>query len=98
MDLAKSTGDQAAPLAGAAAKDIKDVASKAIEAAKTGDLSAIKKLGEGITETLAENGDKVLKYAGAAAITKLLEPLAKDGLSFASIGTLLSNLWKLFTK
>jgi hypothetical protein len=66
---------------------------KLLEAAKTGDLSGVKKLAEGVRETIAANGDKVLEYTGAAALSKMLEPIQKEW--FAGIGAALSNLWKL---
>jgi hypothetical protein len=91
--LAETVGGTITPLAGATVTEIKWAAGKAIEAAKAGDLSEVKKLAEGVRETIATNGDKVLEYTGAAALSKVFEPIQKEG--FMGIGTVLSNLWKL---
>jgi hypothetical protein len=77
-EFATQAGDKIAPIAVATAKEVKNMAGKAVEAAKTGDLSEVKKLADGVRETISANGDKVLEYTGAAAITKLFEPFQKE--------------------
>lgn len=77
----------------AVAEKAKDIGGKAVEAIKSGNPDEVKKLAQGMKESVNAAGQKVMEFTGAAAMEKLLEPI-KDGFNLMGIIEIIKNFFK----
>ncbi len=72
-----------------------EIGGQVVEAARTGNVTELKKLAADVEETVNDAGQKVMKYSGAKAFEKMLEPLKTQGI--AGIFAVIMNFWKFLT-